>query len=297
MDFDLDVAQRARLTHLAKVVESTGGHDRAFAVSVEGGFDAALDGAIGAESELADGDLLDAVLLVHDAARLGLAIDVGTRFVLGRDLPVTIPPGPVGFADLDRRGPVRFGADIASLIVVEGTEARFLTDGFSATDVPSGMSYRYADVGGTSGGAALPDGTAAILRRHRLLALSAEIAGAADAGIEMTAHHLTEREQFGRPLGSFQALRHRLAEAKVSAEALGWLVRSAGYADDPQQIVLAASYAIDTASKVATELTQLCGARAFMREFGLQVFTMRMEAARVGLGNQARIAAEYATTV
>jgi hypothetical protein len=295
VDFDLDVGQRTRLTHLAKVVEATGGHDRAFAVSIDGGFDAVLDAAVGSDAELAEGDLLDAALMVHDAARLGLAIDLGTRLVLGPDLPGAIPPGPVGFTDLDRRGPVRFGADVASLIVVEGADARFLTSGFSATDVPSGMSFRHADVEGTAGGTALPAGSAAILRRHRLLALSAEIAGAAEAGIELTAHHLSEREQFGRPLGSFQALRHRLAEVKVSSEALGWLVRSAAYSDDPKQVCLAASYALDTASRVAAELTQLCGARAFMREFGLAVFTMRMEAARVGLGNQARIAAEYAT--
>jgi hypothetical protein len=295
MDFDVDHAQRERLTLLASVIDSTGGRDRAFGMSKVGDFDADLDAKVAAEAGLGDTDLLTATLLVQESARLGLAIDLGTRLLLCPDLGVSVPSGAVGFVDLDRRGPVRFGGDVASLIVLDGAEARLLTSGFTATAVASGMSFRYADIDGMDGGTVLPPGSAAILRRHRMLALAAEVAGAAAAGVEMTAGYLRERHQFGRPLGTLQALRHRLAEATVYAEALGWMVRSAAYTDDMRDVCLAASYAVETATRLTPELTQLCGARAFTIDFGLQVFTLRMQADRLALGNQARIADTYAT--
>jgi hypothetical protein len=296
MDFDLDHAQRDRLTLLASVVDTTGGRARAFGISKVSDFDADLDAKVAAEAGLADGDLLSATLLVQESARLGLAVDLGTRLLLCPDVPVDTPTGPVGFVDLDRRGPVRFGADVESLIVVDGDEASLLTSGFAATPVPSGMSFRFADIEVTGAGTPLPTGSAAILRRHRMLALAAEVAGAAAAGVEMAAGYLRERHQFGRPLGSLQALRHRLAEATVYAEGLGWLVRTAAYTDDPREVCLAASYAVETATRLTPELTQLCGARAFTIDFGLQVFTLRMQAARLALGPQARIADIYAAT-
>jgi Acyl-CoA dehydrogenase, C-terminal domain len=297
MDFDLDPGQRDRLTLLASVVDSTGGLERAFGTSKVSDFDADLDAKVAAEAGLLDGDLLSATLLVQEAARLGLAIDLGTRLLLCPDIPADVPSGPVGFVDLDRRGPVRFGADVTSLIAVDGDQARLVTSGFTATPVPSGMSFRYADVETTGDGTVLPPGSASSLRRHRMLALAAEVAGAASAGVEMTAGYLRERHQFGRPLGSLQALRHRLAEAMVYAEALGWLVRSAAYTDAPRDVCLAGSYAVETATRLTPELTQLCGARAFTIDFGLQVFTLRMQAARLALGPQSRIADTYAALV
>ncbi|MEW2031460.1 acyl-CoA dehydrogenase family protein [Streptomyces roseifaciens] len=55
--------------------------------------------------------------------------------------------------------------------------------------------------------------------------LAAEAVGAADRALEMTVEHVRTREQFGRPIGSFQAVKHRLADLYVSVQA----ARSAAY--------------------------------------------------------------------
>lgn len=55
--------------------------------------------------------------------------------------------------------------------------------------------------------------------------LAAEAVGAADRALERTVAHVRQREQFGRPIGSFQAVKHRLAEVYVCVQA----ARSAAY--------------------------------------------------------------------
>ncbi|QLE72519.1 acyl-CoA dehydrogenase [Streptomyces rectiverticillatus] len=55
--------------------------------------------------------------------------------------------------------------------------------------------------------------------------LAAEAVGAADRALELTVEHVRTREQFGRPIGSFQAVKHRLADLYVSVQA----ARSAAY--------------------------------------------------------------------
>ncbi|WP_447039102.1 acyl-CoA dehydrogenase family protein [Streptomyces sp. DSM 118878] len=55
--------------------------------------------------------------------------------------------------------------------------------------------------------------------------LAAEAVGAADRALERTLEHVRRREQFGRPIGSFQAVKHRLADVYVQVQA----ARSAAY--------------------------------------------------------------------
>jgi alkylation response protein AidB-like acyl-CoA dehydrogenase len=55
--------------------------------------------------------------------------------------------------------------------------------------------------------------------------LAAEAVGAAGRALERTVAHVGQREQFGRPIGSFQAVKHRLADVYVGVQA----ARSAAY--------------------------------------------------------------------
>lgn len=50
--------------------------------------------------------------------------------------------------------------------------------------------------------------------------MCASVLGSADAALAMTAHHVREREQFGRPIGSFQAVAQRLADCVADIEAM-----------------------------------------------------------------------------
>lgn len=106
------------------------------------------------------------------------------------------------------------------------------------------------------------------------IALSAEQAGAAARALELTVGYTGTRVQFGRPIASFQAIQHRLAEMHVlveSARALSY--RAAEVADAtirggdagaaaelPMLAAAAKAYCSDTLTTVAGEMIQLHGA-------------------------------------
>src|SRR5262249_14235476 len=141
-------------------------------------------------------------------------------------------------------------------------------------------------------GAALPPGSAALLRTRWHLSLAGEIAGTAQGALKQLTSHLGQRQQFGARLSSFQALRHRVAELAVSANAAVWLARQAAWHGDGQGAALAAVYARDLAARMTPELVQLGGARSFALDFPLHLYAMRLEGLRLTLGSGDRLAGE-----
>ncbi|WP_436740076.1 acyl-CoA dehydrogenase family protein [Streptomyces sp. BBFR102] len=116
------------------------------------------------------------------------------------------------------------------------------------------------------------DGDGARVLSHVLdlacVALAAEQVGAAERCLEITVAHVRERVQFGRPLGSFQAVKHRLADAYVLVEsarsaALGAAFASAEEAPRPGDLsryaAVAKSACSEAFSTVAGEMIQLHG--------------------------------------
>lgn len=63
-------------------------------------------------------------------------------------------------------------------------------------------------------------------------ALSFELVGVVREMVAIAVDHATERHQFGRPIGSFQAVQHRLAEAKVALEAADQAAQRSLHSDD-----------------------------------------------------------------
>ena len=120
-------------------------------------------------------------------------------------------------------------------------------------------------------------GSASYARDLHYVALAAESVGGAARVVEMTVDHLRTREQFGRPLGSFQALRHRVADLTVTVEAA---TSSAWYAaqapeDLPVAAPLAKAVAADAFVAVAGEAIQLHGGIGFTWEHDLHLFFKR----------------------
>jgi alkylation response protein AidB-like acyl-CoA dehydrogenase len=119
-------------------------------------------------------------------------------------------------------------------------------------------------VGGRPGGA----GCEALARARDLacIALSAEQVGAAQRALELTAAYTKVRVQFGRPIGSFQALQHRMADLHVlveSARSLSYAAASAAASDVPDLPLRAAAakaYCSETLTRVAGQMIQLHGA-------------------------------------
>ncbi|OLZ64125.1 acyl-CoA dehydrogenase [Streptomyces sp. IMTB 2501] len=103
-------------------------------------------------------------------------------------------------------------------------------------------------------------------------ALAAEQVGAAERCLELTVAYARERVQFGRPIGSFQAVKHRLADAYVLVESARSAALGAAFAaaDDspalPRYAAVAKSACSEAFSAVAGEMIQLHGGIAITWE-------------------------------
>lgn len=99
------------------------------------------------------------------------------------------------------------------------------------------------------------DGEAALraVRRRALAALALEAVGVASRALEMAIDHVKTREQFGKPIGSYQAVSHQVADTFVETE----LARSLAYwaawcvAEDPEQADVAVAAAKSAAGEAA----------------------------------------------
>ncbi|MFF1480213.1 acyl-CoA dehydrogenase family protein [Streptomyces sp. NPDC058301] len=103
--------------------------------------------------------------------------------------------------------------------------------------------------------------------------LAAEAVGAAAHALERTVAYVKEREQFGRPIGSFQAVKHRLADRYVQVQA----ARSAAYyaAWDPDAGGLALAQALEALRSTAAEAIQLHGGIGFTWEHEAHLYFKR----------------------
>jgi alkylation response protein AidB-like acyl-CoA dehydrogenase len=67
------------------------------------------------------------------------------------------------------------------------------------------------------------------MRDRALVGLSALQLGVTERALRMAAAYTTEREQFGRPIGSFQAVQQRMADAFIDVEAIRWTTWQAAW--------------------------------------------------------------------
>ena len=97
-------------------------------------------------------------------------------------------------------------------------------------------------------------------------AVSHQIEGGCRTMLDLARIHALEREQFGRPIARFQAVRHRLAEALVAVEALAAALGAARDAPGPETAALAKAVAGRTARTVARHAQQVLAGIGFTTE-------------------------------
>ncbi|MGW8731569.1 acyl-CoA dehydrogenase family protein [Streptomyces sp. NPDC055808] len=116
-------------------------------------------------------------------------------------------------------------------------------------------------------------GALAATGRAAAACLAAEAVGAASEALERTVAYVKEREQFGRAIGSFQAVKHRLADLYVQVQA----ARSAAYyaAWDPGAGALALAQGLDALRCAASEAVQLHGGIGFTWEHEAHLYFKR----------------------
>ena len=120
--------------------------------------------------------------------------------------------------------------------------------------------------------------------------LAAELVGTCAAILRLTLEHVKSREQFGVAIGSFQALKHRLADAYLAVEAARASVLVAAVAvdeDDARRTVAASSakaLAGDCADLLATEGIQMHGGIGFTWEHDMHLYVKRAKSSAALFG-------------
>jgi len=133
--------------------------------------------------------------------------------------------------------------------------------------------------------------------------LAAEQLGLAQHCLDMTLGYVRERRQFARQIGSFQAIKHRLADlwtAVSLARAASRYAAACLAADDPDSpvaVALAKSACCEAAVRAAEECVQLHGGIGFTWEHPAHLYLKRAKAASVAFGTPGAHRAALATLV
>jgi alkylation response protein AidB-like acyl-CoA dehydrogenase len=298
MNLELDEDQREILHALGSLLERHAGPARAIDLSKQGGYDFALDAALagsgfdGAMDPETGAGALEAALIVEAVARAGGVTSLAASALVARGALGRALPGPVALGSGDPMTPVRFGTHARTALWLDAGAVRAVSlEKGDAEAVPSNFGYPMGRIGreAIERGEVLPPGSAERLRSWWRLGVAAEAVGTMRAALDQTVAYLKDRRQFGRAIGSFQAVQHRLAACAVRAEGSRWLVYEAAYRQTSETAACAAAYSFESARQVFRETHQLSGAIGFTQEHDLHVWSMRLRA----LGSELSGVAEH----
>jgi alkylation response protein AidB-like acyl-CoA dehydrogenase len=142
--------------------------------------------------------------------------------------------------------------------------------------------------------AVLPKGNAAAISHlfdAGALAVTAEAVGVAEAALRLTASYAKQRVQFGRPIATFQAVKHPLAEAYVDTQSFQSLVYYAawcldhGHKDLPLAVSRAKAYASEALPKLGIDAIQLHGGIGYTWEYDAHLYLKRAKWLRPAFGD------------
>ncbi|SEP10774.1 acyl-CoA dehydrogenase family protein [Trujillonella endophytica] len=235
--------------------------------------DGALSGAAGPSFRLVEGA---GGLRLH--GRAGFVPDVADAARLL--VPAAAPDGGVVLVALDAATP---GLTVTAQPVLDATRA---LGGLTADGVPVGDGTVWRAAG---------DGEAALraLLDRAALAVACDSLGVAGAMLDRTVAYVGVREQFGRAIGSFQAVKHAcadmLVQITVARQLVGLAVRAvvAEDADAGAAVARAKAYAGEAAVAVAGKAMQLHGGIGYTWESGVHLFLKRAALNRSLFGSPA----------
>jgi alkylation response protein AidB-like acyl-CoA dehydrogenase len=129
-----------------------------------------------------------------------------------------------------------------------------------------------------------PFGTDPGLADTAAILLAVEQIGAASRCLDLTVAYTKDRVQFGRPIGSFQALKHRMADLYVLVQSARAVVNQAVADPTPTSAALARVAASEAFSAVAAEAVQMHGGIAITWEHDIQLYFKRAHGSAQLLG-------------
>ncbi len=302
MDFELSEDQASIVDGLDKLVASFGkeppkepvfsayAHDLDTALAENGYLDIAREEGFGP---------LDGALIVEQLARYPRAVEAAATILIAPALGIEPGVRPIALTTrID--APARYLPIARLLLVLEGDAVRMIEVAPGEVDeVETLFAYPYGrlrDPAAATGTLLEGDAARTFTRKWRL-SIAAEAAGLMQSALDTVLEHVKTRVAFGRPLGGFQAIQHRLAMAAETVQSTKWLALRAAYTDSEQDCAVAACFAQDRIPVFTYDLHQFSGAMGLTLEYPLHHWTYRLRALLGELGgssNQARAAAQAA---
>ncbi len=290
MDFDLHEDQAAILSGLEQLINSLG-------------IEAPKDAVFSAYSQVLDAELtaggflditrqegfslLDGALVVEALARLPVSVEAANSILIGPLLLDESVPRPLAVVAGAPTSPSRFLPMAKTLLVDTGDDVLQvdISDG-AVEPVETLFAYPYGRLRTLDGLVCTSLGQARVadLRRRWRLAIAVESAGLMQSALDQVLEHVKTRQQFGRAIGSFQAVQHRLVMAAEQGQAVRWLALRAAWSDSEADAAIAATFAQDAIARFVTDLHQFCGAMGLTLEFPLHHWTYRLRALLGELG-------------
>jgi hypothetical protein len=257
------------------------------------------------ERELEDGQYFDiaqipelgplaAAMAVERLARLPYTSEIALSMLVRPQLQ---GQWPRPLAVIENGRPGRFVVVAQTILVIDGDTMGIAQP--SANDVKPVESLFAYPMGTLKAGAKLTQlstNEAVNVRKWLRIALAAEASGLLQAAVASAVEHLTLRKQFGRPLGTFQALRHRMAECAVLAGGVRWLALKAAATANEGDAALAAMHAQESATRVIYDVHQMLAAMGMTLEHSLHLWTYRLKTLLSdlgGRGGQAKAVAQH----
>jgi alkylation response protein AidB-like acyl-CoA dehydrogenase len=202
-----------------------------------------------------------------------------------------------GVASGEERGTVAYLKDGVAELVPDADSAAFivLVEGSNASVVAPGdaqietldtidSTRRFSRVHAQNGGGEALDGDAGPTIGPIAVAIAAELVGVAQRAMEMAVEYAKDRQQFGRPIGAYQAVSHRCAQMLLEVESARSATLYAGWAADhepetlPLASAMAKAYASDAGWRVTASSLQVHGGIGFTWEHDLHFFLKRAKA-------------------
>lgn len=241
---------------------------------------------------------LDAALLTERLARSPHIVEAGHSALVAPAIGLPAGLRPVALVSGGATRPARFLPEAGVLVADLGDRALAIElDPARVEPVESLFAYSYGRLASLDGLRTWEIGDVAALRRRWRIAIAAEAAGCMAGALALIVEHVKARYAFGRPLGSFQAIQHRLAMACETAESCRWLALRAAWSDNEGDAAQAAGFAQSRIAKTTYDLHQFSGAMGLTLEYPLHLWTYRLRALAGELGGhgaQARAVAAAA---